>query len=164
MTARKVTANDVAVRLHEMFGGRKAVRRSLTTPTAASEGGAQPLPSGIDNPMTAQGDLIVGGTAGAPTRKAIGAEGFVLRSVGGLVVWTADEAGVHDHDAEYAALAHTHDDRYYTEAEVIALLLLKAEAGHTHDDHGARYLYHFGPDDSQPTWLTYEGTVLEYDG
>ena len=29
---------------------------------------------------------------------------------------------------------------------------------------GARYLYHFGPMDTQPTWLTYEGTVLEYDG
>lgn len=37
-------------------------------------------------------------------------------------------------DALYASIAHTHDDRYYTEAEADALLATKAATVHTHDD------------------------------
>ena len=37
-------------------------------------------------------------------------------------------------DARYSQLAHTHDDRYYTETETDALLAAKAASSHTHDD------------------------------
>lgn len=38
----------------------------------------------------------------------------------------------HNHDAVYAALSHTHDDRYYTESEITTLLSGKADSSHTH--------------------------------
>lgn len=37
-------------------------------------------------------------------------------------------------DADYAAISHTHDDRYYTESEVDSKLSDKANVSHTHDD------------------------------
>ena len=37
-----------------------------------------------------------------------------------------------DADADYAAISHTHDDRYYTESEVDSKLADKANATHTH--------------------------------
>lgn len=37
-----------------------------------------------------------------------------------------------DADADYAAISHTHDDRYYTESEVDGKLADKANATHTH--------------------------------
>lgn len=42
------------------------------------------------SPMTAQGDLIVGGTSGANTRLAKGANGTVLTVNGGSLVWTVN--------------------------------------------------------------------------
>ena len=39
-----------------------------------------------------------------------------------------------EQDARYAATSHTHDDRYYTEAETTTLLSGKAATSHTHDD------------------------------
>lgn len=48
--------------------------------------------SGMTNPMTNQGDLIVGGATGTPSRLPIGASGKVLKSTGTNVVW-ADESG-----------------------------------------------------------------------
>lgn len=48
--------------------------------------------SGMTNPMTNQGDLIVGGATGTPTRLPIGASGKVLKSNGTSVEW-ADESG-----------------------------------------------------------------------
>lgn len=47
--------------------------------------------SGMTNPMTSAGDLIVGGSAGVPTRLPIGAAGDVLTMVGGLPVWGAPD-------------------------------------------------------------------------
>lgn len=38
----------------------------------------------------------------------------------------------HDHDADYADITHTHDDRYYTETETDSLLTGKAASSHTH--------------------------------
>lgn len=43
-------------------------------------------------PMTTQGDIIIGGPAGVPERLGIGAPGYVIKSVGGKPVW-AVEAG-----------------------------------------------------------------------
>jgi hypothetical protein len=44
------------------------------------------------NPMTTAGDLIVGGTAGAPTRLGGGSEGQVLTRVGGTPAWANSAA------------------------------------------------------------------------
>jgi len=44
---------------------------------------------GMTNPMTTAGDLIRGGTAGAPTRVAVGADGSVLTVVAGVPAWAA---------------------------------------------------------------------------
>lgn len=43
-------------------------------------------------------------------------------------------SGVTGKPGSYPPSAHTHDDRYYTEAEVNSLLSGKAGNGHTHDD------------------------------
>lgn len=48
---------------------------------------------GMANPMTAVADLIVGGTAGAPTRLGVGGPGQVLTVVGGLLAWAAPSGG-----------------------------------------------------------------------
>jgi len=45
------------------------------------------LGSGLGNPMSAPGDLITGGTAGAPTRLAIGAANQVLTVISGIPTW-----------------------------------------------------------------------------
>jgi hypothetical protein len=48
-----------------------------------------PAGGGMTNPMTAVGDLIVGGTAGAPTPLAIGEVGDVLTVASGAPAWSA---------------------------------------------------------------------------
>lgn len=48
---------------------------------------------GMGNPMTAAGDLIVGGTSGAPARLAIGASGDCLTSNGATEAWGACGSG-----------------------------------------------------------------------
>lgn len=48
---------------------------------------------GMANPMTAAGDLIVGGTSGAPARLALGASGDCLTSNGTADVWGACGSG-----------------------------------------------------------------------
>jgi hypothetical protein len=45
------------------------------------------------NPMTAEGDLIVGGTGGAAERLGIGTGGQVLKVVSGELAWATDEGG-----------------------------------------------------------------------
>jgi hypothetical protein len=47
---------------------------------------------GMANPMTAIGDVIVGGTAGTPSRLILGGAGTVLTSVGGTPAWQAPAA------------------------------------------------------------------------
>ena len=48
--------------------------------------------SGMTNPMTTAGDIIVGGTGGSPSRLGAGANGQVLKIVGGALVWAAEGA------------------------------------------------------------------------
>jgi hypothetical protein len=43
----------------------------------------------MGNPMTTAGDIIIGGTAGAPTRLAAGSNGHVLALVSGSPAWAA---------------------------------------------------------------------------
>jgi hypothetical protein len=53
-----------------------------------ADGAWAPPPAGMTNPMTAQGDLIKGGTSGAPTRLPIAANDYsVLQSTGTTAVW-----------------------------------------------------------------------------
>ena len=49
---------------------------------------------GMSNPMTAPQDLIVGGTAGLPTRLGVGTAGQVLTVAGGAVGWATPAAGL----------------------------------------------------------------------
>lgn len=48
---------------------------------------------GMTNPMTAAGDLIVGGSGGTPTRVGIGTNGFVWTVVSGTPAWAAAASG-----------------------------------------------------------------------
>ncbi|MGH9491760.1 MAG: glycosyl hydrolase family 28-related protein, partial [Terriglobales bacterium] len=48
---------------------------------------------GMANPMTAAGDLIVGGASGVPARLAIGANGDCLTSTGSTEAWAACASG-----------------------------------------------------------------------
>lgn len=50
--------------------------------------------AGMTNPMTTAGDVIVGGSSGAPTRLAKGSDGQVLKMVSGSPAWAADSAGM----------------------------------------------------------------------
>jgi hypothetical protein len=50
----------------------------------------------------------------------------------GIIAGTVAE-GNHDHAGVYSPVAHDHDARYYTEAEMDALLTAKSNTGHNHD-------------------------------
>lgn len=50
-------------------------------------------PAGLDNPMTTEGDLILGGASGTPARLAIGTNGYVLTSNGTTAAWAEPSAG-----------------------------------------------------------------------
>jgi hypothetical protein len=59
------------------------------------------------NPMTAAGDLILGGTSGSPQRLAVGSEGKVLKVVSGSPNWATHNAG---HAIEDEGIALTQRD------------------------------------------------------
>jgi hypothetical protein len=71
------------------------VDQVLTADPLAAAGVAwkPPVPT-LVNPMTTAQDLIVGGTAGAPTRLGVGTDGQVLAVVAGALAWTASSAAV----------------------------------------------------------------------
>lgn len=48
---------------------------------------------GMTNPMTTEGDLILGGSSGTPGRLAIGTSGQVLKSNGTTAAWGTDSTG-----------------------------------------------------------------------
>lgn len=48
---------------------------------------------GLTNPMTTAGDIIYGGTSGAPTRLAKGTDGQVLTLASGVPAWAAESRG-----------------------------------------------------------------------
>lgn len=49
--------------------------------------------AGMTNPMTASGDVIVGGASGAPARLPAGTNGYVLTLASGSPVWAASSSG-----------------------------------------------------------------------
>lgn len=70
-------------------------------------------PGGIDdinqndswtNPMSEEGDLIVGGESGGAVRKGIGNEGDVLQVLGGVVDWAPSPSGA---GGQYQQLVYT---------------------------------------------------------
>ena len=67
---------------------------------------------GLANPMSATGDLIVGGASGAATRLAIGSTGYVPRVIGGTVAWREISAAGLLADRP-AAAAGREGQRYY---------------------------------------------------
>jgi len=60
-----------------------------TAPSFVATAVAASSVGGMLNPMTAVGDLIIGGTAGAPARLAAGTDTHVLTLVGGVPAWQA---------------------------------------------------------------------------
>lgn len=69
---------------------------SGTVLTADGNGNASwetPPASGMTNPMTTAGDVIVGGSSGTPTRLAKGTDGQVLKMVSGAPAWANDASG-----------------------------------------------------------------------
>jgi hypothetical protein len=50
--------------------------------------------TGLTNPMTTAGDMIVGGTAGTPTRTGISTDGYIWMLVSGLPAWAAPVSGI----------------------------------------------------------------------
>lgn len=61
--------------------------------------------SGMANPMTAFGDMIVGGASGAPERLGAGADGKVLTIVSGAAAWAAPGGGALTYITEALATA-----------------------------------------------------------
>jgi Collagen triple helix repeat (20 copies) len=63
-----------------------------TTAFLRADGAWAPPPAGMTNPMTAVGDVIKGGTAGAPERLAVGGTGQVLTVAAGAPAWQTPAA------------------------------------------------------------------------
>jgi hypothetical protein len=79
-----ITSDDAAREIYDLL--RKGSRQKpnfIAGEDATSNGGVGDLV----NPMQDDGDLIYGGVAGAPRRRAIGDEGDVLSVEGGVPVW-----------------------------------------------------------------------------
>jgi hypothetical protein len=86
---RPTTMDDVAQELERMIRPRPN-RRAATRATGTSQGnqnGSGGTGSGMANPMTAEGDTIYGGPAGAPRRRAAGTEGQVYTMRSGVPTW-----------------------------------------------------------------------------
>lgn len=60
---------------------------------ATTVAGAQTNLGILANPMTAAGDIIIGGTGGTPTRLAKGTNGYVLTLVSGIPAWAPGGGG-----------------------------------------------------------------------
>lgn len=103
VTGTAVTQADTATVTNTMLAGSiandKLVNSIITmNGTAVSLGGSVTITagstSGMINPMTTQGDLIVGGAAGDPGRLGIGSANSLLSSDGTASVWLATASGV----------------------------------------------------------------------
>ncbi|WP_257311099.1 laminin B domain-containing protein [Geothrix fuzhouensis] len=64
-----------------------AINGNFTSIDALLKVHADAIATKMANPMTSLGDLIVGGTAGTPGRKAAGADGQVFTMVAGVPTW-----------------------------------------------------------------------------
>ena len=79
-------------RLYSVVCGASTVTSWSDVRTMGAFQGSAPG-GGMTNPMTTAGDLIAGGTSGAPSRLGVGADGQVLKVVSGAPAWTTPGAG-----------------------------------------------------------------------
>ena len=66
-------------------------------------------PNGMSNPMTAAGDIIIGGTSGAPTRLAKGTQGQVLSVGSNGLEWANASSGGGGSSSDYISFAFDND-------------------------------------------------------
>lgn len=91
------------------------------------------LESGTAAPV--DDDLIITQWANHTTATAANQNKYVRRPMSSIWSYIKTKAdSVYQPKGSYAPAAHTHDDRYYTEAEINSKLDGKSNTGHTHDD------------------------------
>lgn len=92
--------------------------------------------TGMTNPMTAVGDMIVGGTAGAPTALPVGSNGEVLTLVSGSPSWeTAAAFGTEEAQDAVGAMADSQSLEY---TDATPLLAVKVQQSVTKDASGLK--------------------------
>lgn len=100
---------------------------------AGANGLINKLESGTAAPV--DDDLIITQWANHTTATAANKNKYVRRPMSSIWSYIKGKAdGVYQPKGSYAASGHTHDDRYYTEAEIDGKLSGKATISHTHDD------------------------------
>lgn len=98
--------------------------------------GVDILASGMSNPMTAVGDMIVGGAAGTPTTLPVGTNGEVLTLVAGTPSWEA-AASFTTEEAQDAVGAMA-DSESLVYADATPLLSVKVQQSITKDASGLK--------------------------
>lgn len=100
---------------------------------AGANGLINKLESGTAAPV--DDDLIITQCANHTTATAANQNKYVRRPMSSIWSYIKTKAdSVYQPKGSYAPAAHTHDDRYYTEAEINSKLDGKSNTGHTHDD------------------------------
>lgn len=100
---------------------------------AGANGLINKLESGTAAPV--DDDLIITQWANHTTATAANQNKYVRRPMSSIWSYIKTKAdSVYQPKGSYAPAAHTHDDRYYTEAEINSKLDGKSNTGHTHDD------------------------------
>lgn len=74
-------------KLEGIYVGSNAATNGQVLTANGSGSASWQNPSGMANPMSAAGDVIVGGASGAPTRLGLGTSGQVIQSNGTGVEW-----------------------------------------------------------------------------
>lgn len=98
---------------------------------AGANGLINKLESGTAAPV--DDDLIITQWANHTTATAANQNKYVRRPMSSIWSYIKTKAdSVYQPKGSYAASGHTHDDRYYTEAEVNSKLKAKASSDHTH--------------------------------
>lgn len=98
---------------------------------AGANGLINKLESGTAAPVN--DDLIITQCANHTTATAANQNKYVRRPMSSIWSYIKTKAdSVYQPKGSYAASGHTHDDRYYTEAEVNSKLKAKASSDHTH--------------------------------
>lgn len=91
---KNITADDIARELRALLKSLTKPKAKFIGPGGALGEGGDDDDGGMPNIMTAVGDLIRGGTAGAPARLAIGSTSQVLTVVGGIPTWVTPDASI----------------------------------------------------------------------
>ena len=130
---------------------------------AGANGLINKLESGTAAPV--DDDLIITQWANHTTATAANKNKYVRRPMSSIWSYIKGKAdGVYQPKGSYAASGHTHDDRYYTEAEINTKLNGKANSSHTHTK---AQITDFPASLKNPTALTIQtnGTIAAtYDG